>query len=54
MKTESEWKKFEASGQIEHYLQYKDSETQTVQAKENPDATHHDGTCASCDKNGGS
>ncbi|MEG1153573.1 MAG: hypothetical protein RSD61_03480 [Ruthenibacterium sp.] len=52
MEMDNEWKKFEASGQIEHYLHFKDSETQAVQAKESPNANHHDGACAPRDKDG--
>lgn len=52
MEAQREWKKFEASGQIEQYLRYKHSETQGTQTKESPDATHHDGACAPCNQNG--
>lgn len=55
MKQEVYWKKFESSGQIQDYMQFKQSAPTAASdsiAKENSDANDHAGACAPCDQNG--
>ncbi|MEG0768370.1 MAG: hypothetical protein RSG59_00495 [Ruthenibacterium sp.] len=54
MKNTEYWEKFEASGQIEDYMQFKYGAAVSCIAvpEENTDANHNDGACSARDKDG--